>query len=1261
MNNPGQSACPQCGASLPTDALAGLCPRCLMAVNMATQTVLSEADAGMASDPKPPPLSPEEIATLFPNLEILECLGRGGMGVVYKARQKSLNRLVALKLLAPERAHDPQFAARFEKEAHALATLNHPNIVAIHDFGVTPGTSDVTPPLAGAKPQAQLYYLLMEFVDGVTLRQLLQGNRIAAHEALAIVPQICDALQYAHDQGIVHRDIKPENILMDRRGRVKVADFGLAKIVGNVAQASQPAGSGGIPAASSDAGDTGLGRPANPQAGKPALQDLTDAGKVMGTPQYMSPEQIHAPGEVDHRADIYALGVVFYQMLTGELPGKKIEPPSKKVSIDVRLDEVVLRALEKKPELRYQQASVLKTQVETIAESASSPGPESAQSSPNPNSQPLHQHPRFSRLAVIGACWAVLGVLHFLVPTLGYRMKSELVPIAMMIFGLSAPFVTTLLGWIAVSQIRRSSRNLHGLWLAAFDGLLFPMLTLNALIGWIVWMVLAALGSLIGQAGRGFPGIPEVLLLALPIIIPLNWFIIRYVWRAVQPTPVGAAASSGRPIHRSRKLVWVGAVAAMLMCSLLSLIVLPNLTSRGGRTNATPKQLAESPFDLRKLPTDRVIQSALAKPESPWAWQELEKRQLTSKTVAQIVDSLEAWMKREFPNGCENPLHWVDGYLEKLDDRHLLSEEQKLRLLVVIHGSPRIDPLPRLREGNRRLSFNGECRYIWRSQFLGLMMMNASLSASVDGQPVKLESNFDYNWDVQHFGNTLLLPELPVGRHTLKLEMLSALASKNDLAGLSPKAPPAEWPPTKKRWTRSTEIEFTIYPSNAMIVAQTIEPALDPVMHGGLGIKPVIIRPKGNRAQAVLNFEMGNILPVPISFDVALQMGDQTIPCGTFWAVKTAQGSSYGGQELTVELDRLAPEIKTADIVLTPNPKPVEERGSVDRIWGKEVFFRQVRLIRQDLGEVAPAEPVVKPADHGEGAHAGSAHAAVHEVRPSGMASWNKLSFLAVSVVLMLMVALVIGLVALVRRQKRRGTNTAFAIGCAAMLAGGVLILALLVAGALFSTRANKMKAEEQRAKMESIIRAEQAARSHMNSSSSPGLGPAVERTLRRPRNGKNPDALCFADGIVTQAPDDFFDRSARVNQEWFTNHGSKIFPTFTLLPDSTTEASYAIASTDVKFATAPPNAWNGISMADFKESLEENRNAMQRLAIQGGTLHCLPKVLPATFIFQAGDGTMGLLRIMDIEGADKLSDDPVRLKIRYKLVHDSAPRDAAN
>ena len=291
-----------------------------MALNLRTETVFTD-DAPAAL----PPLPPEQIAPHFPQLEILECLGRGGMGVVYKARQKSLNRLVALKLLAPERVQDAQFAARFTREAQALAALNHPNIVTIHDFGQAGG----------------FYYLLMEFVDGLNLRQLMRSRKFTPEEALAIVPALCDALQFAHDRGIVHRDIKPDNLLLDQAGRLKVADFGIAKMLGAV---------------------NGQG-----QAGEPRSTDNVTQTAV-GTPGYSAPEQKTDPQRVDHRADIYSLGVVFYELLTGELPGKKIEPPSKKVQIDVRLDEVVLRALENKPELRFQQVSQVKTCVETIAE-----------------------------------------------------------------------------------------------------------------------------------------------------------------------------------------------------------------------------------------------------------------------------------------------------------------------------------------------------------------------------------------------------------------------------------------------------------------------------------------------------------------------------------------------------------------------------------------------------------------------------------------------------------------------------------------------------------------------------------------------------------------------------------------------------------------------------------------------------------------------------------------------------------------------------
>jgi len=312
---------------VPQDAPEGLCPRCLGALNLDPETGLTGAGAAAA----PPPPSAQELSPHFPQLEILEVIGHGGMGVVYKVRQKELDRVAALKILPPDIGAAPAFAERFAREAKALARLNHPGIVTIYDFGRTGG----------------LFYFLMEYVDGVSLGRLMRAGRMSPREALAIVPQLCDALQYAHDQGIVHRDIKPENILLDRQGRVKVADFGLAKLLGAGNESALAGGAG------------------------PALSpSLTGAGKVVGTPQYMAPEQAEHPAQVDHRADIYALGVVFYQMLTGELPGRSLEAPSSKVQIDVRLDEVVLRALEKEPERRYQQVSQVKTAVETILQTA---------------------------------------------------------------------------------------------------------------------------------------------------------------------------------------------------------------------------------------------------------------------------------------------------------------------------------------------------------------------------------------------------------------------------------------------------------------------------------------------------------------------------------------------------------------------------------------------------------------------------------------------------------------------------------------------------------------------------------------------------------------------------------------------------------------------------------------------------------------------------------------------------------------------------
>src|SRR2546426_3713935 len=232
--------CPRCGGPIPTEAPQGLCPKCLLL----QASIPTEAGKGAASRSGPP--THEELVAAFPHLEILELIGQGGMGFVFKARQPKIERLVALKILPQSLAADPAFAERFTREGRVLARLNHPNIVTIHDFGQANG----------------FFYLLMEFVDGVNLRQAMKAGRFTSEQALAIVPKICEALQYAHNEGILHRDIKPENILLDTKGRVKIADFGIAKLIGNSQPEAAAASSGeGSGAAKLTGSGTTLGTP----------------------------------------------------------------------------------------------------------------------------------------------------------------------------------------------------------------------------------------------------------------------------------------------------------------------------------------------------------------------------------------------------------------------------------------------------------------------------------------------------------------------------------------------------------------------------------------------------------------------------------------------------------------------------------------------------------------------------------------------------------------------------------------------------------------------------------------------------------------------------------------------------------------------------------------------------------------------------------------------------------------------------------------
>ena len=258
----------------------------------------------------------------IPGYRLERLVGKGGMGEVHQAVQLSLGRVVALKLLAKELADDPTFVARFDKEAAALAALNHPNVVAIVDKGKADNT----------------YYLVMEYVDGPSLREVSKSPLLDISGALRIIMEISRAIDYAHSRGVIHRDLKPENILFDEQagGIPKVTDFGLATFFESTPHTKR--------------------------------FDVTQTHVSMGTLSYMAPEQRVDAKNADHRADIYSLGVLLYELLVGEVPVGNFDPPShKRPGVDKRIDAIVARCLKTNPDDRYQKVSELMADLEPFA------------------------------------------------------------------------------------------------------------------------------------------------------------------------------------------------------------------------------------------------------------------------------------------------------------------------------------------------------------------------------------------------------------------------------------------------------------------------------------------------------------------------------------------------------------------------------------------------------------------------------------------------------------------------------------------------------------------------------------------------------------------------------------------------------------------------------------------------------------------------------------------------------------------------------
>jgi len=271
-----------------------------------------------SSGPWVPPTA-EELHAILPQYEIVKMLGRGGMGAVYMGRQTALDRPVAIKILSAQLEESNMgFTERFKNEARAMGKLNHPAIVSVYEFG---------------QHESGLLYIVMEYVDGTDVAKMIAAKgRLHTEHAMAITAHVCDALAYAHERGIIHRDIKPANIMVGYDGMVKVADFGLAKV---------------------NVGGQTIG--------------LTQSGMAMGTLHFMAPEALMLGTSVDHRADIYAVGVMLYQMLTGKLPQGMFKMPSLQVpGLDPRYDGIIAKAMMEDREARYQSAREMRGDLDGI-------------------------------------------------------------------------------------------------------------------------------------------------------------------------------------------------------------------------------------------------------------------------------------------------------------------------------------------------------------------------------------------------------------------------------------------------------------------------------------------------------------------------------------------------------------------------------------------------------------------------------------------------------------------------------------------------------------------------------------------------------------------------------------------------------------------------------------------------------------------------------------------------------------------------------
>jgi hypothetical protein len=508
---------------------------------------------------------------------------------------------------------------------------------------------------------------------------------------------------------------------------------------------------------------------------------------------------------------------------------------------------------------------------------------------------------------------------------------------------LAALASATILGWIAMTRIRRSAGRLYGMGLAVFGGLSGPAF----LVDMLLWQIASPFfrGSVL--AGGPFPGgaKPVFLWVLLPAIAIIDTVIARWVWREMSNSREGAvqAAAKPRPTH----VIALGCAFASLMLAFIGL----DMLRHPGSVTSNPKELANWPSELATRPTTQVIQAGLANPDSPWPWQELERRaracRLSPSEAQTVMDGLTGWMKREHPHGYNQPLNWMSGIMGELAKPDMVRDAQILALMNAFYGDPYLDELPRLREGASHLHLTCHWKSAWQEKPFGWALLNEMGSIKIDGEPVEGGKGYPKDWTFPQYDVDLRLPELSPGKHVVKCEVESALIAESDLTGVAKDATSADWPAAKRRWTRIAQAELSVYSKDAQIVGLTNDPALYPLAPDAPSAARVVLQRKGEGASATVVLKTSD--KPPISFDLTLRVNGQTYGCGSIRNVPIKGGRTYGPNGTSAEVDMVDPKTKTAEVVLTPNPHAVEQCPGVDWIWGEEVVLTNVPLTRYDL------------------------------------------------------------------------------------------------------------------------------------------------------------------------------------------------------------------------------------------------------------------------------------------------------------------------